>query len=174
MRDPAVRYWFSCHLLLLRKLIVKYGKNGVFVWFQNGKFWKRFIQPSLIVFYQRRSEISIIWLLAGIIENFKNSVHNISCILIDILLIWFDYRQQSCIRILLSFDDMGPKWCSSGLFCIRDVVNNQTLHSRVNLCTKRGRAIQVCLKLVSVCGVSFPLNVGINLQQSSHLTTSLK
>ena len=104
MRDPAVRYWFSCHLLLLRKLIVKYGKNGVFVWFQNGKFWKRFIQPSLIVFYQRRSEISIIWLLAGIIENFKNSVHNISCILIDILLIWFDYRQQSCIRILLSFD----------------------------------------------------------------------
>ena len=126
MRDPAVRYWFSCHLLLLRKLIVKYGKNGVFVWFQNGKFWKRFIQPSLIVFYQRRSEISIIWLLAGIIENFKNSDIIFLVYSIDILLIWFDYRQQSCIRMTTIIWRYSPKWCSSGLFCIRDVVNNQT------------------------------------------------
>ena len=36
MRDPAIGDWFSCHLFLLKKLIVKYGGNRVFVWFQMG------------------------------------------------------------------------------------------------------------------------------------------
>ena len=49
--------------------------------------------------FQRRSETLILLLFVGIIENFKNSLYN-SCILIDIL----PYPQQSCIRILLSFD----------------------------------------------------------------------
>ena len=64
------------------KDIVKYGDNGAFVRFRNGKFLKRFTLPWLIAYYQRRLETLIHSLLGGIIANFKNSVHN-SCILLD-------------------------------------------------------------------------------------------
>ena len=46
------------------------------VWFQDGKFLKKYILLSLIVYYQRKLKTIMPWLSVVIILSCKNSVTN--------------------------------------------------------------------------------------------------
>ena len=63
-------------MLVIEKNIPRPREIGVSVWFQDGKFLKKYILLSLIVYYQRKLKTIMPWLLVGIILSCRNTVTN--------------------------------------------------------------------------------------------------